>query len=99
MKPAASLEPIAMPSIPLLPSDNAPASAVTSPSFITTTGTFHSLWMRLKMPAAFGKSFFGTARSSDATRISLSTMMPAELPPMASTRGRCAAARCSAAEM
>ena len=42
MKPAAWLEPIAMPSIPWLPSERAPASAVTSPSFITTTGTFHS---------------------------------------------------------
>ncbi len=54
MKPVASLEPMAMPSIPFSPRESAPARAVTSPSFMTVRGTFHSFARRRNTPAAVG---------------------------------------------
>ena len=46
----ASLEPSATPSTPVSPSDRLPASAVTSPSLTTTSGTPNSAASRANMP-------------------------------------------------
>ena len=96
--PTASDEPIATPSTPLRPIEMAPASAVTSPSLNTLNGTFQSFSMRKNMRCAssnFEGFFSFTARRSEAMPIFCPTRTPAVEPPIASTRGRCAAAALS----
>ncbi len=73
--PAASLDPMAIPSSPPVPVAIAPASAVTSPSFTTTNGMpFHSACSSRKSPRTRASNAAGgTERKSDAARTSLST--------------------------
>ena len=92
----ASLEPRAMPRMAFTPRDMEPASAVTSPSLITSNGTPHSLAMRgYSPPTLSSKISFGTARKREAMRARLLMTIPAALPPIASTLGKRAAARWS----
>jgi len=74
-------------------SDIDPASAVTSPSLTTSSGTPNSLRIRANMLRTSSKRSFGTPRKREAIIGRFWTMTPAELPPMASTRGSFDAAR------
>jgi len=81
-----------MPSTLWSSSDMEPASAVTSPSLTIDSGTPNSCRRRWKSDRTSPYRSRGTARNREATRTVSFTYTPAELPPIASRRGRCAAA-------